>query len=986
MATHRVRRLVIFSLILAAVGPRAGAADPATTSSFPFGVSSGSTLARSGDTLFVSSFGASVDLRRAAIGLVVVSAIDGTSDPMPALGGASVVIADGRGGWFVGGSASGQQVVHVLASGAVDAGFRVAVGSSGSGYVTALALLGMDLVVGGYFDAANGVPRANVAIVDAATGAVRPAAPAVTIGPVFDVAATATRLYVVGDFATAGGQPRRNIAAFDLATGALASGFVAETDAVGTVSSVVVAGGAVFIGGSFSAVNGIARSRLARLDATTGQLAAAWNPGADGIVVDLATAGGTLYVAGAFTTVGGQPRVRLAAIDPASGAVTSWRADADNLVLGLALDGGALFAVGTFTTVGGAPRLGAAAISPSAPASVLPWNPSILAAGRIATSAGRVGMTGGSILGSNVTVERGLAAFDLRSGRRLSWSPEVNDQIRSMVTTGTRLVIAGDFTRVANEARHGLAAFDLTTLDLLPLSISVNGPVHAMTAAGDVLYLGGEFSTVNGAKRLNLAAIDVRTGQLLPWAPLTDHRVRTLSIGINGVIAGGEFTTIASSSGLLSRSGLAEIRFDGAVTPLDAAIPTGVVSMVATSGNRVYFVGTFTMVQGNSRRHAAALDLATRTLLPWAPDPDAQVYDVRVHRGFVYLGGFFTSAGGLLRRGVARVTDGSAAPSPWAPTFLSVRAVAPFDDGVAVTGSATGLYGAVHFFPEDGLAGQPGPPVRPAARVEGASLRLDWHGPVLGPRPTGYLLEAGSGPGLSNIGTIPITSSSFAIGGVPPGLYYVRVRAVGPGGTSAPSEELAFAMGATTCLTPPTTPDPLSAVVTGSSLLLKWSAASGSPPTGYRLDVGSSEGSRNLGTLPMGGAMSVSASGVPAGVYFVRVVASNACGDSAPSADARVSVGGAAGPPGAPLQVSSVVAGATVTFSWLSSAVGSPVSGHVLEAGTGPGLSNLAVVPLPAATGFGVSGVPSGTYYVRIRAANGAGLGPPSGEHLLIVP
>jgi hypothetical protein len=80
------------------------------------------------------------------------------------------------------------------------------------------------------------------------------------------------------------------------------------------------------------------------------------------------------------------------------------------------------------------------------------------------------------------------------------------------------------------------------------------------------------------------------------------------------------------------------------------------------------------------------------------------------------------------------------------------------------------------------------------------------------------------------------------------------------------------------------------------------------------------------------------------------------------------------------------VAGSTVTFTWTAPAIGTP-SSYVLEAGSAPGLSNLAVFDTGTmATTFVVPGVPPGAYYVRLRARNAQGPGVSSDERLVIVP
>ena len=79
------------------------------------------------------------------------------------------------------------------------------------------------------------------------------------------------------------------------------------------------------------------------------------------------------------------------------------------------------------------------------------------------------------------------------------------------------------------------------------------------------------------------------------------------------------------------------------------------------------------------------------------------------------------------------------------------------------------------------------------------------------------------------------------------------------------------------------------------------------------------------------------------------------------------------------------VRGNTVTITWAPAASGGLASSYVLEVGSAPGLANLATMPVTA-TAFTTSGVPRGTFYVRVRAVNAVGTGPASAEATLVVP
>jgi hypothetical protein len=87
---------------------------------------------------------------------------------------------------------------------------------------------------------------------------------------------------------------------------------------------------------------------------------------------------------------------------------------------------------------------------------------------------------------------------------------------------------------------------------------------------------------------------------------------------------------------------------------------------------------------------------------------------------------------------------------------------------------------------------KPAPPTGLAATVTGGSVSFGWAGAAAPPTTARFVLEAGSGPGLSDIvaGLDLGLQTSFAASGVPPGRYYVRVRAGNYAGLGAPSNEV----------------------------------------------------------------------------------------------------------------------------------------------------------------------------------------------------
>lgn len=87
---------------------------------------------------------------------------------------------------------------------------------------------------------------------------------------------------------------------------------------------------------------------------------------------------------------------------------------------------------------------------------------------------------------------------------------------------------------------------------------------------------------------------------------------------------------------------------------------------------------------------------------------------------------------------------------------------------------------------------RPPAPAELVAAVQGRSVTLTWAPGALAPQTLRYVLEVGSAPGAADIvsGLDLGLQTSFAASGVPPGRYYVRVRAGNYTGLSAPSSEV----------------------------------------------------------------------------------------------------------------------------------------------------------------------------------------------------
>jgi hypothetical protein len=89
--------------------------------------------------------------------------------------------------------------------------------------------------------------------------------------------------------------------------------------------------------------------------------------------------------------------------------------------------------------------------------------------------------------------------------------------------------------------------------------------------------------------------------------------------------------------------------------------------------------------------------------------------------------------------------------------------------------------------------------------------------------------------------------------------------------------------------------------------------------------------------------------------------------------------------PGAPTGLGAAVAGRNVTLSWTPPAGGPVPTGYRLEAGSSEGAANIAVFNTGPTPALGVSQVPDGVYFVRVRALRDASVGPPSSDVQVVV-
>lgn len=196
-------------------------------------------------------------------------------------------------------------------------------------------------------------------------------------------------------------------------------------------------------------------------------------------------------------------------------------------------------------------------------------------------------------------------------------------------------------------------------------SFVLDGDVLATARSADRLYFGGTFTEV-GVRRGNGVAVDPSTGLVAEHRPMVagSNVYAAVPDGSGGLFVAGDFTHV----GGLRRDGAAHLLPDGGVDPDWAPSFNGIVRALDVAGSTVYLVGDFTLVDGQARRYAAAVDAVTGAVAPWDPALDGGgVLAVKAAGSMVYVGGYFLTVGGSVRNFAAAVDATTGALAAWAP-------------------------------------------------------------------------------------------------------------------------------------------------------------------------------------------------------------------------------------------------------------------------------------------------------------------------------
>jgi len=280
-------------------------------------------------------------------------------------------------------------------------------------------------------------------------------------------------VFVGGAFSTLGTGTHSRIGAVDASTGAVISAFKGKLDKQVNSLAVSPDGSTVYAGGTFTLADGVAHSGLAAFNSGTGALVSSWSAQAANpsnttplvTTVRLSTDGSTVYVGGSFTTINGMSEPHVDALSASSGTpLNGFTHHLPYAVVDMSVDSQGLYIAGA----GGGGNFAALNLSTGAVGwqggtdgnvqAIFVMNGEVYVGGHYKNYCGP---QGGQHTCTTPIVRLKLLAVDEATGALTSWNPHANSTLGvfSLAGNGTTLGAGGDFTKIGGVSQQGFAEF-----------------------------------------------------------------------------------------------------------------------------------------------------------------------------------------------------------------------------------------------------------------------------------------------------------------------------------------------------------------------------------------------------------------------------------------------------------------------------------------------------------------------------------------------
>lgn len=354
-------------------------------------------------------------------------------------------------------------------------------------------------------------------------------------------------------------------------------------------------GNNLYIAGSFTNVNGVAATGLAKWDGAN------WSSvGLSGSLYGLAVSGNNLYVAGGFTNATADGSVAT--------NIASW-------------DGSAWHALGGGLGIPGGVQV----------ASIVIQNGLVYAGGLFSNS--------GSIAVTNIAVWNGS-----------TWSPvggTVNGTVYSLASNGNNIIAGGLFSQAGTTSANGIAQWNGSSWSSFGSGVSSPNYVFRLAVFNSTIYASGVFNSIGGVAATNVA---YWTGST--WSPLGTgvsgavtrvfSNVTNLYVGGSFGLAGGKIANLIAS---WDGANWGTIGSSGRMNGVNISVLA-----LASDGTNLFAGGNFVGAGQTNANFIGRFDGANWYPLGSGIAPYVTGTTIRalaLSSNGLYVGGEFSSAGGV---------------------------------------------------------------------------------------------------------------------------------------------------------------------------------------------------------------------------------------------------------------------------------------------------------------------------------------------------
>ncbi|HRI20589.1 MAG TPA: T9SS type A sorting domain-containing protein, partial [Panacibacter sp.] len=399
-------------------------------------------------------------------------------------------------------------------------------------------------------------------------------------------------------------------------------------------------------GGYFTSVKGKNAYRFATLSKTDGTPIGGF-PGYNNIINKISVRGDSILTGGNYTLSGYYSpysvKLTAASVTPDPNFPAT-----NGIIYDVIADGsGNYYVAGSFTTIGGVNQAYVAKLNSSFQV-ITGWAPVVNNQVRSLVLSGTTLYIGGLFTTTNSVSRPYISALNTSNpGSNKVWNSSLNSYAYSLVSDGTSIYAGGIFTQVnAITTRDRLAKFDLNgNLDATwnPDATGGGASVEKLAISGTTILAGGSFTTIGGVARNYLAKLNNTTGAATNWATANSY-VFSLYVDGTTCYAGGYFTSLTSPlPSTISRNYIGGITIsNGAITTFNPN-PNSYVFAISKSGTNLYYGGQFTLVNGTDRKYLAANNTSSGALQTWNPSANYIAYSLNIDAlNNIFIGGNFS--------------------------------------------------------------------------------------------------------------------------------------------------------------------------------------------------------------------------------------------------------------------------------------------------------------------------------------------------------